>query len=297
MSNTFNSSFPQNTQNSVVPAVSLDFADIAHTSGELENLIAVLEKTGVRLTADADKILFDAPKGAVTDELRQRIRTHREGLLELIRSDSGNGACEKKTVDAGWHNSTEGVKAIFGGDGDSPTERPDIKGLDDFVLAPEQVRPVVVSDNATSVDLHEVPVCDGCSRLSDTITAIGTWACSRCEPQRSKATTRLLELRAELLHRSGPRWSPPPGPRDYLNELLSDLRKASSDASSRIIDDPTLQVACTECYSRSSHLILIHEGRSLRRDCSGCGRFIDNPVWRNLKMVKEFINQVSGLRG
>lgn len=33
------------------------------------------------------------------------------------------------------------------------------------------------------------------------------------------------------------------------------------------------------CGSTSSCDVPIHDGQSVRRDCAGCGRFVDFPVW------------------
>lgn len=294
MSSSNDTGVPKNTQNPDRSAVGFGFADIAHTFGDFEDLIATLQTADIRLSVNGERILLNALKGAVTDELRQRIRTHRDGILEFIRNDSGGGAREQKAVEPSRPTLTEDVNKIFGWHDDAATENFDTKGFDDPDPPPERFHPVVVPDDVTSVDLREVPVCDGCLRLSDTVTAMDEWACSNCEPQRSEATARLLALRAELLHRSGPRWSPPPGPRDYLKALLLDMQKVSADVGKRIIEDPKLQEACEKCRSRNSHIALVHEGASLRRDCSGCGKFIENPVWHDPRLVSEFIDRITG---
>ncbi len=39
------------------------------------------------------------------------------------------------------------------------------------------------------------------------------------------------------------------------------------------------ETVCGRCGSRDYIDVLIHGGRSTRRDCRRCGRFIDFPVW------------------
>jgi hypothetical protein len=42
---------------------------------------------------------------------------------------------------------------------------------------------------------------------------------------------------------------------------------------------PCLVAGVCRCGSTTWRDVLIHEGRSVRRDCAGCGRFLDFPVW------------------
>jgi len=54
-------------------------------------------------------------------------------------------------------------------------------------------------------------------------------------------------------------------------------------------DDPVPGDRCGRCRSVYSHLIPIHKGDSLRRDCSGCGRYIENPVWYDPAAARDLL--------
>lgn len=271
MPDIFNSSCPQNTQNSVVPPVSLDFVDIAHTSETVEKVLFDVRQAGIVLTVKDGLLVFDAPKGVLTEDLRNRIRLNRERILLVVCS----GACPSP------RDTSADLSASGAG--------PDQCDLWDAIQSGNRVNGNPGFDEAIFVDLQFVPLCKQCQRLSDSITATNEWACSRCEPQRAIDTARLLRLKDELLARSGPRWSPPIGQTDYLDVLLSDMKVAGSDADRLIIADPSIQTPCPKCRSTHSYLAVVHNGETLRRDCSGCGKYIDNPVWRNPVVTSEFI--------
>ena len=50
-------------------------------------LLADLLARGVRLTAAGERLVVDAPKGVVTDDLRQLITIHKLELLSLLEDD------------------------------------------------------------------------------------------------------------------------------------------------------------------------------------------------------------------
>ena len=50
-------------------------------------LLADLLARGVRLVATGDRLIVDAPKGVVTDELRQLLTAHKLELLALLEDD------------------------------------------------------------------------------------------------------------------------------------------------------------------------------------------------------------------
>ena len=50
-------------------------------------LLADLQRRGVRLAATGDRLSVDAPKGALTDELRQLLAAHKLELLALLEDD------------------------------------------------------------------------------------------------------------------------------------------------------------------------------------------------------------------
>ena len=50
-------------------------------------LLADLLARGVGLAASGDRLVVDAPKGVVTDDMRQLIAAHKLGLLALLEDD------------------------------------------------------------------------------------------------------------------------------------------------------------------------------------------------------------------
>lgn len=55
---------------------------------ETSKLLTELQQRGVNLTVDGDNLRYVAPKGALTDELRQAIKDHKAELLELLQADA-----------------------------------------------------------------------------------------------------------------------------------------------------------------------------------------------------------------
>lgn len=51
----------------------------------LVELVAEVERRGILLQADGDRLHVDFPTGAMTDELRARIRDHKPALLALFK--------------------------------------------------------------------------------------------------------------------------------------------------------------------------------------------------------------------
>ena len=49
-------------------------------------LLCELRAKDVRLSAKRDQLAVDAPKGVLTDMLRQAIRTHKPELLDLVET-------------------------------------------------------------------------------------------------------------------------------------------------------------------------------------------------------------------
>jgi len=47
-------------------------------------LLAELRRRGVELAVHGDKLRYTAPKGALTDELREGMRQHKQALIELL---------------------------------------------------------------------------------------------------------------------------------------------------------------------------------------------------------------------
>jgi hypothetical protein len=51
-------------------------------------LLAELRQLGVSLTVDENNLHYTAPKGVLTDKIRQAVKAHKADLLELLRTDA-----------------------------------------------------------------------------------------------------------------------------------------------------------------------------------------------------------------
>ena len=52
----------------------------------MQTLLAELEKYGIKLSAEGDKIRFTAPAGALTPELRSRLAAGKAEIIAYLRS-------------------------------------------------------------------------------------------------------------------------------------------------------------------------------------------------------------------
>ncbi len=62
------------------------------------------------------------------------------------------------------------------------------------------------------------------------------------------------------------------------NDSTTEAAKPPSPAAIRFTSIINGTV-CLRCHSRAFHEIPIHDGRSIRRDCASCGRFVAFSVW------------------
>ena len=53
----------------------------------VEILFSELQSAGVRLFVEDGRLAFDAPSGALTDELLARVRAERDGLLAILAGE------------------------------------------------------------------------------------------------------------------------------------------------------------------------------------------------------------------
>jgi hypothetical protein len=61
-------------------------------------LLVELRRAGVRLQVEGDALRFQAPKGALTPELRARLRAHRDEILSFLRAAPGTEGWEGAEV-------------------------------------------------------------------------------------------------------------------------------------------------------------------------------------------------------
>ena len=279
----------------------LGFADIADTFEYFDNLLAELRAAGAILRIENGFLSYDVPQ--LPDSLMERMRLGRDGLIAAIRRDE---AIKPEEVQG-----AELIKPalLCPSCGQTKlTDRPDgfecsrCKRLAWVCTANGGVRRADWNDGEENniLDPGSIPKCPGCNDLCDAITATDQWACRRCDPGPSEETLRVLELREDLLGRtgyssSGLRFRSIQAPRVdspiYLNRLIYDMKLSRSTGIDQIFNASNSTESCASCGSTGSYLALIHQGESLRRDCSRCGLFRDNPVWRDAAAVDAYIKE------
>ena len=181
-------------------------ADIAYTVGRVEILLAELRSAGVVLSIVDEGLAFDAPADAMTDDRLVRMRADRDGLLALL---GGHPVvvpriepetmpvivAEPSAVVCPWCGSdrladdAQGVRC----------ER--CERLAWVLIDASLIRADSVDDGVEWLGPDEVEGCPRCGDLCDTMTALGGWLCSQCEPQRMPTTARWMAKRASILHR------------------------------------------------------------------------------------------------
>jgi len=77
----------QNTQKGIGAGVPLGFEYFEDDSGRVKTLLAELRSAGVILSIEGDRLAYDAPAGAITDDRFCRMRADRDGLLALLRPE------------------------------------------------------------------------------------------------------------------------------------------------------------------------------------------------------------------
>jgi hypothetical protein len=66
--------------------------------------------------------------------------------------------------------------------------------------------------------------------------------------------------------------------KNHKAELLALLQAPAIQSHPIPVMKPTAKPVC-RCGSTVWRDVPIHDGQSMRRDCAGCGRFIDFPIW------------------
>jgi len=175
-------------------------ADIADTLGHVEKLLRDLDSMGVVLSIEDNGLAFDGPEDVLTDDLLGRMRAERDGLLALVRGrDVLVSVVESEPVATSivcpWCRSdrladdADGIRC-------DRCER-----LAWVVVGSSVIRADVVDDDVEFIRPENVDACPGCGDLCDVMTAMGGWACSRCEPQRAETTARWLSIRGRIVGR------------------------------------------------------------------------------------------------
>ena len=173
-----------------------------------EGLLAELDAAGVVLSIVEDGLAFDGPEDLLTDDLLGMMRMHRDDLLTLVEHrEEGLAIVEADGLEADpstsivcpWCRSER-----LADDDDGGGVRCESCGR----LAWLAVDGSLVRADAEDVDVvgvhpDDVDACPACGDLCDTMTAMGGWSCSRCEPGRTATTARWLVKRERILARRG----------------------------------------------------------------------------------------------
>ena len=80
-----------------------------------------------------------------------------------------------------------------------------------------------------------------------------------------------------------PATSDPIPPADAANEPQANEPQATAPpADTAIAPAPAAVPRCRKCGSTEFRDVPIHDGRSVRRDCAKCGRFLAFPLWHGV---------------
>ena len=78
---------------------------------------------------------------------------------------------------------------------------------------------------------------------------------------------------------------------EYFDNITEAMSEANPIGLESIIEFPYPMVhPCFRCGGTQSYVQIIHDGDSLRRDCSQCGRFIDFPTWHERELTHKIVN-------
>lgn len=260
-------------------------ADSAHSVEQVEKLISKLEDLDVTLSIEDGKIAYDAPEGVLKGELLQ--------LLEAARSMIRDALLKRDTVGEdhvdGCPTPPDAFLCRSCG-----AELPDDLERDSRCDRCNQVKPQIeswrdlASSQEDSADEQDVPGCETCGRYCDVQRLDGVWKCSRCDPEaaaRRDRTERIVRLQVAIIAdqqrraKVRLRFTRLAGQTTYRDLYDRDLRKVGTGLNSKGVIDVTPGPPCSNCRSTRVYAVLVHDGKSVRTDCSGCGDFIENPIW------------------
>ena len=173
-----------------------------------DGLLAELRGLGVVLSAQGDRLAFDAPAGVLGDDLLGRMRAERDRLLVALRSEAS-----AVVADPEHHGDP---RPEHQGDPGPVSLRCPWCGPEELIDEPGGLRcprcgrlawldapggGLVRADHPDEsielVDPDGVPICSACGRWCDVVTLAEVWRCSVCDPEadlRRRRTARVIEL-------------------------------------------------------------------------------------------------------
>lgn len=160
--------------------------------GRAKKLMAELIGLGVVLRADDGKLAYDAPAGAITDDLLARMRTDRDGLLAILA-----GLADDPVAAHGDRFETTIVCPFCRGR-DLVDDAGGLRCGRCRALAWIDTAGggLVRADYAEAefIDFDDVPSCSSCGRWCDFMTLADSWKCSRCDPEADSRRRRTLRV-------------------------------------------------------------------------------------------------------
>jgi TubC N-terminal docking domain len=146
----------------------------------VQDLFAALSEKGIKISLDGGTIEVDAPRGAMTDDLRAAVRQHKAELVSLLQqgADPGDDAAPK------------GMKYEGIGQPD-PHITPDTN-VPDGVYAFENPR----TGQRFYTTIYRCPVCQG-TNWGPQIDDDKTWHCLTCAKQGDERSVSLQSAQAE----------------------------------------------------------------------------------------------------
>lgn len=172
-------------------------------------MLAECEAHGIRLfVADADGLEIDAPQDAQTQDLVDRLKSHKSQLLAMLRSaaaelgtceDCGQALVETPTFDGFLSLECPGCDRCFGcrpSTGESAAR---------FAGAPEKAIPVFDDDSQLIGELVPCPECGGLQLWQSAAGDLfgltpGRWRCMKCDPP--TVARRLAEAAERICRRA-----------------------------------------------------------------------------------------------
>jgi hypothetical protein len=274
------------------------FVDIAHSFECAKSLLAEVEGLGVVLSIDGDGIVFDASVDVMSSELLSRLRSVRSELYALLADRDRSSEADPSEGDP---------PALFIGCRSCGVELPADQANGSACERCAQTDMLANSPDALSrMDEFDVesqlfaertiPCCALCGKECNVQRLDGVWKCSQCDPEtreRRQRTQRILKSVQSILQqmRRQKNRTPKAGPLWYRDRLEEEIRRTGRGTDAIVLIDLAPSTPCLHCGSVRSYAVPIHDGQSVRRDCSGCGRYLDNPVWYDRSAASEWLVQ------
>ena len=145
-------------------------------------LMADLTRLGIRIEADGDRLRY-SPRSAVTPDLADQMKSHKDALLAILQGDSKIPPIDLSSATAIWQAALDRLEG-------DPLFSPDI--MESLRAADAQW-----ADDSEAYEAIAPPCpCPECGTLELWQSLVGNWRCLRCDPP---TKTQLLQERPTRL--------------------------------------------------------------------------------------------------